>query len=247
MRCPYCGKMNVDSAAYCTSCGRDLQSGRPVQTPTQGARQTSYPPSRQAPPPPAQQPYQPNVVRPAPPPVPPGQTLPQSQPQPQQVGTQRAARTRSTATGAATYPSPAPLQPPVPSAPESPAPFPPRTMEQLRALEEGALAYTVVDSSVSVGRKKVVRISYGRAVAWQQAATLLKALKEQIEDRFDTIIIQGVLPQDINVYAFTNGQLTCDRNVLLGSQKLTRYILETDNGFDSDSVRVVLTEPQSGK
>lgn len=114
----------------------------------------------------------------------------------------------------------------------------------MRALEEGALAYTVVDSSVSVGRKKIVRISYGRAVAWQQAATLLKALKEQLEDRFDTVIIQGVLPQDTNIYAFSNGQLTCDRNVLLGSQKLTRYILETDNGFDSDSVRVVLTEPQ---
>jgi hypothetical protein len=46
------------------------------------------------------------------------------------------------------------------------------------------------------------------------------------------------------VYAFTNGQLTCDRNVLLGSQKLTRYILETDDGFDSDSLRIVLTEPQ---
>ncbi len=246
MRCPYCGKMNVESAAFCTSCGRDLQTGRPSQTPEQGTRQVSYPPSRQAPPP-SQQPYQPNVVRPVLPPAQPGQPRSQAQPQPQQAGTQRAARTRSTVPAAATYPPPSPFQPTAPPAPEPPAPFPPRSLEQLRALEEGALAYTVVDSSISVGRKKIVRISYGRAVAWQQAATLLKALKEQLEDRFDTIIIQGVLLQDTNVYAFTNGQLTCDRNVLLGSQKLTRYILETDNGFDSDSVRVVLTEPQGSK
>ncbi len=118
-------------------------------------------------------------------------------------------------------------------------------MEQLQALETGALAYSVVDSTVSVGNKKIVRISYPRAAAWQQTATLFKALKEQMEERFDTIIIQGVQSPESSVYAFTNGQLTCDRRVLLGSQKLIRYILETGNGFDSDSVRIVLTEPQS--
>jgi hypothetical protein len=117
-------------------------------------------------------------------------------------------------------------------------------MEQLRALEPGAQAYNVVDSSVSIGKKKIVRIAYQRCTGWQQAATLLKALKEQQEDedRFDTIIIQGVFPQAPDVYAFTNGQLSFDRNVLLGSQKLTRYIVETGNGFESDSVRIVLTE-----
>ena len=115
-------------------------------------------------------------------------------------------------------------------------------MEHLRALEPGAQAYNVVDSSVSTGKKKIVRIAYQRCTGWQQAATLLKALKEQQEDRFDTVIIQGVFPQDTNVYAFTNGQLSFDRNVLLGSQKLTRYIVETGNGFESDSVRIVLTE-----
>lgn len=255
MRCPYCGNLNADKAAFCTSCGRDLpgtqQTGRSQPLPEAGARQTAYPPSRQAPPQPPQQhqqppqPYQPNVARPAQPPAQPGQPRPQPQAQSQQAAAQRTGRTRTPVSGAPDYAPPAPLQPPAPPAPEPPAPFPSRTMEQLRALEEGALAYNVVDSTVSVGNKKIVRISYARSVGWQQAATLLKALKEQSEERFDTIIIQGVLPQDTAAYAFTNGQLTCDRRVLLGSQKLTRYILETGNGFDSDSLRLVLTEPQA--
>lgn len=115
-------------------------------------------------------------------------------------------------------------------------------MEHLRALEPGAQTYTLIDSSVATGRKKIVRIAYPRCAAWQQAATLLKALKEQQEERFDTIIIQGVFPASPDVYAFTNGQLSFDRHVLLGSQKLTRYIIETGNGLESDSVRIVLTE-----
>src|SRR5579884_1184073 len=198
MRCPYCGNLNADKAVFCTSCGRDLQTGQPrSRTQAQQAHQSSYAPPRQVPQHPSQ-PYQPNVARPVTPP-----------------------------------------------APEPPAPFPPRTMEQLQALEVGALAYSVVDSTVSVGNKKIVRISYPRAANWQQVATLFRALKEQTEERFDTIIIQGVQSSDSSVYSFTNGQLTCDRRVLLGSQKLIRYILETGNGFDSDSVRIVLTEPQS--
>src|SRR5437867_1665115 len=40
-----------------------------------------------------------------------------------------------------------PLTPPTPPAPEAPAPFPPRTMAQLQALEQGALPYTVVDTT----------------------------------------------------------------------------------------------------
>src|SRR5205085_11562493 len=135
-----------------------------------------------------------------------------------------------------------PIAPPLPPAPEAPAPFPPRTMEQLRALEQGALAYTVVGSAVGDGRKKIVRIAYVRCVAWQQVATLLKAFKEQQEEKFDTVIIQGFLDSDASVYSFTNGQLYFDRNVRLGGLTTNRYQIETGNGFESDSVRIVLTE-----
>jgi hypothetical protein len=136
----------------------------------------------------------------------------------------------------------APVVLPEPAPPEAPAPFPPRSVEQLQALEPGALAYTVVNSATDDGRKKIVRIVYPRCVAWQQVATLLKALKDQQEDRFDTIIIQGVLDQDTQVYSFTNGQLVFDRNVRLGSLITNRYQIETGNGFESDSMRIVLTE-----
>jgi hypothetical protein len=135
-----------------------------------------------------------------------------------------------------------PVVPPEPPPPEPPAQFPPRTVEQLQALEQGAFAYTVVNSTAGDGRKKIVRIAYPKSVAWQQVATLLKAFKEQQEDRFDTIIIQGVLEQDTQAYAFTNGQLVFDRNVRLGSLITNRYQIETGNGFEIDSIRVVLTE-----
>ncbi|HET9918593.1 MAG TPA: zinc-ribbon domain-containing protein [Ktedonobacteraceae bacterium] len=249
MHCPYCGSLNSDRATYCTRCGRDLPKepvqgqgqGRPAQTPTPGQRQPSYQPARQAPP---QNPYQqayPTSGRPVPPPVqrPPAQQPPVAPPRPQPQ------QPRSSRTGAASLASSVPAQPfamPEPAAPEAPVPFPPRTMEHLRALEPGAQAYTVVDSSVATGKKKIVRIAYPRCVSWQQVATLLKALKEQQEDRFDSITVQGVFPGSPDVYSFTNGQLSFDRNVLLGSQKLTRYIVETGNGFDGDSVRIVLTE-----
>ncbi len=130
----------------------------------------------------------------------------------------------------------------VPPPPEPPAPFPPRTVEQLQALEQGALPYTVVSDAVSDGHKKIVRIAYARCIAWQQVATLLKAYKERQEERFDTIIIQGVLEQDPNAYSFTNGQLSFDRNVRLGSLIMNRYQVETGNGYESDSIRIVLTE-----
>jgi len=136
----------------------------------------------------------------------------------------------------------APVVPPEPPPPEPPSQFPPHTVEQLRALEEGALAYTVVQSAVGDGRKKIVRIVYPKGVGWQQVATLLKAFKEQLEDGFDTIIIQGVFEQDTEVYAFTNGQLIFDRGVRLGGLILNRYQIETGNGFETDSVRIVLTE-----
>ena len=134
------------------------------------------------------------------------------------------------------------MVPPEPPPPEPPSQFPPRTVEQLQALEQGALAYTVVQRAVGDGRKKIVRIVYPKGVAWQQVATLLKAFKEQLEDRFDTIIIQGVLEKDTQVYAFTNGQLVFDRGVRLGGLIVNRYQIETGNGFEIDSVRIVLTE-----
>jgi hypothetical protein len=126
--------------------------------------------------------------------------------------------------------------------PEPPSEFPPHTVEQLRALEEGALTFSIVHSAVGDGRKKIVRIVYPKGVAWQQVATLHKAFKEQLEDGFDTIIIQGVFEQDTEVYAFTNGQLVFDRGVHLGGLILNRYQIETGSGFEADSVRIVLTE-----
>jgi len=116
-------------------------------------------------------------------------------------------------------------------------------MEQLRALEPGALAYTVTDTALVANRKKIVSILYPRCAAWQQVATLCKAYKEQQEDRFGTIIIQGYWQQKSDIYVFTNGQLIVDRGVLLGSQKINRYQIETDNGFEVYAVRIVLTEP----
>ena len=115
-------------------------------------------------------------------------------------------------------------------------------MEQLKALEENALAYTIVDDTESVGRKRTVRILYPRCQAWQQIATLYKAVKEQRSDKFNTIIIQGVFAQESNIYGFTNGQLQFDRNVRLGSQTMNRYQIETGNGFEADAIRVVLSE-----
>jgi hypothetical protein len=134
------------------------------------------------------------------------------------------------------------MVPPEPPPPEPPAQFPPRTVEQLQAFEQGALAYTVVNSTMGDGRKKIVRIVYPKGVSWQQVATLVRAFKEQQEERFDTIIIQGVLEQDTQAYAFTNGQLVFNRNVRLGSLITNRFQIETENGFDSDSIRIVLTE-----
>lgn len=212
MRCPYCNGINTERARFCVQCGRDMRVA------------TGQPVSRQQPPttvqgyPPSTQPQQPFYT----PPV---------QPQPQQTP-----RVRQQAIPFA------PPAPAAPLAPEAPAPFPPRSVVQLQALEQGALSYTVVDTTTLGGRKKQVRITYPRCVPWQQVATLLKALKEQQETRFETIIISGYLPQDTDAYSFTNGQLTFDRDVRLGSQVQNRYMIETGNGFASDSVRIVLSE-----
>lgn len=212
MRCPYCQAINQDRAVYCARCGRDMRQARPPQP----NPQYQPPPHQQ---PPYQQPRQapPTMARPA-------STMP-----PQQT-----TRTRQTEM---------PFTPPAPPPPpEPPAPFPPRTVEQLQALEQGALNYTVLSDTASDGRKKIVRITYARCAPWQQVATLLKACKEHQEERFDTIIVQGVLAQDPDSYSFTNGQLVFDRNVRLGSLTTNRYQIESGNGYESDSVRIVLTE-----
>jgi hypothetical protein len=107
-------------------------------------------------------------------------------------------------------------------------------------LASGVQTYTVVASEVENG-KKIVSIAYPRCVNWQQAATLLKALKEQQEEKYPTTIIRGVFSQQ-NTYGFTNGQLQLDRNVRLGSQTCKRYTVETGNGYAIDSVRFVLNE-----
>src|SRR6266702_2660258 len=193
MRCPYCGGFNSERASFCVYCGRDLTSGKqPAQ------RQQPQPPQQ----PPSQQP------RPAPPP----QSYPtRPTPATQQPGQVPAAQRRRAP--AMPQQIPVPAAPPAPPAPEAPAPFPPHTVAQLQALEQGALAYTVLDTTTNGQRKKIVRIIY-----------------------------QGHLSSDPDVYTFTNGQLTFDRNVRLGSQTLNRFQIETGNGFESDSVRIVLSE-----
>ena len=217
MRCPYCGGINSDRTAYCMHCGRDLRPQPPYhQVPDQQQQRQGYPaqgrPATMPQAPHQQSQQAPATQRQRAPVMPPGLTQPE-----------------------------APVVAPAPP-PEPPAPFPPRTVAQLQALEPGALAYTVVNSTVGDGRKKIVRIVYPKGVPWQQVATLLKAFEEQQEERFDTIIIQGVLEQDTLAYAFTNGQLVFDRKVRLGDLTTNRYQIETGNGFESDSIRIVLTE-----
>jgi len=218
MRCPYCGGLNSDQASFCAVCGRDL---KPVvqsnihQRPAQSPAQSPFQPPRQ---PSVQPPYQP----------------PRQAPQP---ATRQAVQPNT-----GTIIPAAPPAPQAPQAPEPPTQFPPRTIEQLKALEVGALPYTLAHDAVGDGRKKIVQIVYRPCTPWQQVATLLKAFHEQKNDRFDTILIQGVPEQGTNIYNFTNGQLRFDRNVRLGSQTINRYQIETGSSFENDSVRIVLSE-----
>src|SRR5258708_3877068 len=216
MRCPYCGGINSDRTPYCIHCGRDLMQQASNQPASRS--QPPYQQPRKVPQPPQPQ------ARPAAAPQ-----LPYQQP-------------RQTPPTPGRRPPPAPPTPPAPPPPEPPAPFPPRNVAELQALEQGALPYSVVDSTIGDGRKKTVRIVYAKGVPWQQVATLLKAFKEQQEENCGSIIIQGVPGQDANIYSFTNGQLTFDRNVRLGSVTTNRYQIETGNGYESDSLRIVLTE-----
>ena len=140
MRCPYCGGFNSERASFCVYCGRDLTSGK-------------QPAQRQQPQPPQQPPHQ--QPRPAPPP----QSYPtRPTPATQQPGQVPAAQRRRAP--AMPQQTPVPAAPPAPPAPEAPAPFPPHTVAQLQALEQGALAYTVLDTTTNGQRKKIVRIIY---------------------------------------------------------------------------------------
>ena len=226
MRCPYCGR-NSERANYCTHCGRDLRTS-PSQQPAVKPPPYQQPPQRY--PTPAHNQQQPDQLPPLGYPTSaPRQPPPYQQPQSRHVRQQEA-------------PVHVPPPAPEPPAPEAPVPFPPHTVEQLRALEQGALAFNILDTTTDGKRKKTVRITYPKSVAWQQVATLLKAFKEQQETQFETIIIQGYLPQDPGGFTFTNGQLIFDRNVRLGGQTLNRYQIDTGNGLAIDSVRIVLSE-----
>jgi hypothetical protein len=211
MRCPYCGKFNIDQAVYCTSCGRDMRT--PVR---QSGQQAPYQQPRPAP---GQQGR--SVATP--------QGRPGAAPAPQTPQAPQQSRRQA--------PAP-PLPPPPP--PEPPAPFPPRTIAELQALEPGGLSYTVVDSSIGDGHRKTVRIAYAKGAAWQQVATLLKACKEQQEAQIETVVVQGFLQGETSLYNFTNGQLCFDRHVRLGDKITDRYQIETGNGFEADSIRIVL-------
>jgi hypothetical protein len=219
MRCPYCGGLNADQANFCARCGRDLKAFPPPNQQRQG-----FPPPPQGRPTTLPQPSQ------------------QQQSQQAQVTQRRRPPNMPSQPVQVIKQQEIPVKPPEPPPPEPPSQFPPHTVEQLRALEEGALAYTIVNRAEGDGRKKIVRIVYPKCVAWQQVATLYKAFKEQLEDGFDTIIIQGVFVQDTEEYDFTNGQLIFDRGVRLGGLILNRYQIETGNGLETDSVRIVLTE-----
>ena len=67
-------------------------------------------------------------------------------------------------------------------------------MEQLKALEKNAQTYSLVGDVVNYGKKKIVRIAYYRCPAWQQVATLLKALKELGDVEGSTDVDRFVLP-----------------------------------------------------
>lgn len=223
MRCPYCGGFNQDNVTFCKRCGRSLSASPNVPSTQRPA--VPYPP-RPAPPNNTQRPSGAPPYPPRPAQRPPAQPVPASQ-----------QATRSTH-----YAPTAPVIPTPVAQPESPVPFPPKTVKQLMALKPSALPFTVLSESVSNKRKQIVRISYPACANWQQVATLCQVLEAVQPEKFETTVIQGMQGSDLSVYAFTNGQLVFDRDVRLGSQILQRYQIETGNGFATDTLRIVLTE-----
>jgi hypothetical protein len=115
-------------------------------------------------------------------------------------------------------------------------------MQQFEALlSAGGQTYTVIESHEE-NKKKYVSIAYPRCAGWQQAATLLKALRENQEQQYLTIILKGFFSKEQGRDNFTNGQLQFDRNVRLGSQVGNRYMVETGNGYSVDTLRFVINE-----
>jgi hypothetical protein len=224
MRCPYCGGLNRDQSTFCVNCGRDMRIGPPrQQPPSQTVVNAPNSSTQRGHPTQANPPQRGNA--PVALPRPTSQPVPSSRRQP---------------TASYVQAPPAPVLPPEP---EAPGPFPPRTLSQFEALAaSGAQPYTVVASSIGNGKRKTVRIAYPKCAHWQQAATLFKALKEQQDETSSAIIIQGVWPQQPDVYDFTNGQVQFERNVRLGAQIGNRYIVETADGYEFGAVRFVLNE-----
>jgi hypothetical protein len=249
MRCPYCGVVNKEGAAFCTHCGRDIARQTQQSVGAFPPKAPSYPPMSQQRPPstvPTAQPVQPSqrIV------YPPNATMgpaPVRQPRVQQnrPATQQPMMPPPPITYPSTNTTPAQSARSQPTD-TPPAPFPPKSIAQLHALEAGALAYTLIDNTTSYGRRKVVRIRYARCSPWQQIATLTKAWREYDDPTLDTIIIQGFFATGADTftdsYGYTNGQLLFNRNVRLGSQIQQRYQIETGNGFENNSLRIVLSE-----
>ncbi len=230
IRCPYCGGLNSNIEVYCRHCGNGLKQ--------QKGTQRTQPPVQYAPPPPASNsrgnPQARPMAVPIASPVNP-ETLPP-------LGRSRSKSQAAASQPFAPAPLEAPLMPPEAAEPEAPVPFPPKKPDQLQPLLQTALQYTVLDTSVTDGPRKTVRIVYPKGTSWQQVGTLYKVFLEQQEPRFTTIVLQGFLSQDGSHYAFDNGQLTFDRKVRLGGQQLNRYVIETGNGYEVTSVRLVLSE-----
>jgi hypothetical protein len=242
MRCPYCNANNAAQATFCTYCGRSLPRSAQQTSPTAAPRQ-------QVPARPNQQPQQGYQQ--------PGYYSPQTgtQQRPTNQPTTQAGRTTGqpspqTAKGSVTdvisarvrtkVTAPEPVMPP---APEPPVDFPPRTFPQYEKLltSEGVKAYTIIGSEEANGKRKIVRVAFPRSTGWQQAATLLKVLQEQQQDKkFNTIIVQGYIQQGPEKAGFNNGQLQFEREAILGGQKSSRYIVETGDSFAIDTARFVL-------
>ncbi len=213
MRCPYCGQVNTDATRYCLRCGRAIGT---VQQPPLAARsQTESATS-------------PMILRQA------AQRGQARLPGPGIPGIVEASAQPVTTSAV--------LPEEIVTSPRSPEGFPPKTLAQLRELAATALAYKVGGSEVQAGGKKVVEIVYPPCPAWQQVATLYKALSEHDDERYDTVIICGFHEESDLRFGFNNGRLTFDRRARLGNQLIRRYLIETHRGFEIDSVRIVLTE-----
>jgi hypothetical protein len=215
MQCPYCGQVNAESTRYCLRCGRAM----PSESSSASVRVTPLEADRSAA----------------------GKRWGEAARPPRQTsGAGLASGGQQTVASERRPQQTVPRE--VVAAPEPPAPFPPRTLSQLQALLPGALEYTVGAEEVRSNRRKVIEIVYPPCTAWQQAATLYKALSERDDRRYETVVVRGFQEQSGPHFLFNNGQLTFDRNARLGGRLIKRYLIETHRGFEMEAVRVVLTE-----